>query len=345
MWTALSLSRRQCTNDELITSPDNEKLKRIRKLRSRRERERTGLFVVEGEDLVAAAEAAGAEPELVLVAGEDVEPRLLSAVSTLGSGTRVIGVYRQRLVAGRAGELSVYLHGVADPGNVGTILRAAHALCDGPVVLGPGCADPYSPKAVRASMGSVFARPPARAELAGLTGTKLALDGGGGDPAGRAGGPAAGRDLPRGRARGPAGGAVGRRPTPAPGSRCGPTAPTRSMWRWPPPWRCTSWAIGWPLMPDVQGRIAELRRDAEAAIGAALGRRRAGGAAGSLPGPQGRADRDPAGDRRAAGRGAGRPSARPETRPGRRWRSCSQAGGRSSRRPSSRTAWPPTRST
>jgi RNA methyltransferase, TrmH family len=160
----------------LITSPDNEKLKRIRKLRSRRERERTGLFVVEGEDLVAAAVAAQAEPELLLVAGEDIEPGLLGAVSTLGSGTRVIGVYRQRW-ASPGGELSVYLHGVADPGNIGTIVRAAHALCDGPVVLGPGCADPYSPKAVRASMGSVFARPPARAELAGLIGTKLALDG------------------------------------------------------------------------------------------------------------------------------------------------------------------------
>jgi RNA methyltransferase, TrmH family len=160
----------------MITSPDNEKLKQIRKLRSRRERERTGLFVVEGEDLVAAAVAAQAEPELLLVAGEDIEPGLLGAVSTLGSGTRVIGVYRQRW-ASPGGELSVYLHGVADPGNIGTIVRAAHALCDGPVVLGPGCADPYSPKAVRASMGSVFARPPARAELAGLTGTKLALDG------------------------------------------------------------------------------------------------------------------------------------------------------------------------
>jgi TrmH family RNA methyltransferase len=133
--------------------------------------------VVEGEDLVTAAAAAQAEPELLLVAGEDVEPGLLGAVSTLGSGTRVIGVYRQRWEA-PGGELSVYLHGVADPGNIGTIVRAAHALCDGPVVLGPGCADPYSPKAVRASMGSVFARPPARAELAGLTGTKLALDGG-----------------------------------------------------------------------------------------------------------------------------------------------------------------------
>lgn len=178
MWTAHFFLR--TTNDELrllITSPDNEKLKRIRKLRSRRERDRAGLFVVEGEDLVAAAELAGAEPELVLVAGEDVEPRLLSAVSTLGSGTRVIGVYRQR-TSPPGGQLSVYLHGVADPGNVGTILRVAHALCDGPVVLGPGCADPYSPKAVRASMGSVIARPPARAELAALAGTKLALDGG-----------------------------------------------------------------------------------------------------------------------------------------------------------------------
>src|SRR6059036_1058390 len=41
------------------------------------------------------------------------------------------------------------------------------------------------------------------------------------------------------------------------------------MWRWPPPWRCMTWVIGWPRMPDVQGRIGELRRDAEAAIGAA----------------------------------------------------------------------------
>ncbi|HXF00997.1 MAG TPA: RNA methyltransferase [Solirubrobacterales bacterium] len=161
----------------MISSLHNENLKRIRKLRSRRERERTGLFVVEGEDLVGAAVAAGVEPELILVAGQDVEPELLNAVSTLGSGARVIGVYPQRWGT-LGGKLSAYLHGVADPGNIGTVIRAAHALCDGPVVLGPGCADPYSPKAVRASMGSVFARPPARAEMAGLAGMKLALDGG-----------------------------------------------------------------------------------------------------------------------------------------------------------------------
>ena len=59
---------------------------------------------------------------------------------------------------------------------MGTIIRSAHALADATVVLGPGCADPYSPKAVRASMGSIFARPPARATLDDLDGHKVALD-------------------------------------------------------------------------------------------------------------------------------------------------------------------------
>lgn len=161
----------------MITSRDNNQLKQIHKLQRKKERDATGLFAAEGEDLIAAAEAAGWTPEMLLRAGEDVEPELLDRVSALGSGTRVIGVYRQRWSEPR-GETCVYLHGVGDPGNVGTVVRAAHALCDGPVVLGPGCADPYGPKAVRASMGSLFARPPARAVLSELTGTKLALDGG-----------------------------------------------------------------------------------------------------------------------------------------------------------------------
>jgi len=162
----------------MITSRDNAQLKQIHKLQRKKERDATGLFAAEGEDLVAAAEAAGWTPEILLRAGEDVEPELLDRVSSLGSGTRVIGVYRQRSSEPR-GDVCVYLHGIGDPGNVGTIVRAAHALCDGPVVLGPGCADPCGPKAVRASMGSLFARPPARAALADLAGFKLALDGDG----------------------------------------------------------------------------------------------------------------------------------------------------------------------
>lgn len=146
----------------MIASPQNEKLKLVRRLRERKHREREGLFVTEGEDLVEAGLAAGAEPRLLLCAagsglgGEEVEPGLLAEVSALGSGTRAIGVWPQAWAVA-AQPPCVYLQGVADPGNVGAIVRSVDALLGGSVVLGPGCADPHGPKAVRASMGSVFA--------------------------------------------------------------------------------------------------------------------------------------------------------------------------------------------
>jgi TrmH family RNA methyltransferase len=165
----------------VITSPHNEKLKLVRKLHDRKHRDREGLFVAEGEDLIAAAAAAGVEPELVLVAGEDVESGLLDAVSTLGSGTRALGVYRRRW-SEPGGPVCVYLHAVADPGNVGAAIRTAHGLVEGTLVLGPGCADPYSPKAVRATMGSIFAQPIARADVEATPRPRVALSAHGGRP-------------------------------------------------------------------------------------------------------------------------------------------------------------------
>jgi len=159
----------------MITASDNSQLKLIRRLQRKRERNQLGLFSAEGEDLIVAAAANGWEPEVLLWSGQDVEPELLDRVSSLGSGSRVIGVYRKRF-SEPGGRLSVYLHGVADPGNVGSVLRSAHALSDGPVMLGPGCADPFGPKAVRASMGSLFSRPPAKASWRELQGTTIALD-------------------------------------------------------------------------------------------------------------------------------------------------------------------------
>jgi RNA methyltransferase, TrmH family len=147
-----------------ITSPHNEKLKLVHRLGRRRSREREGLFVGEGEDLLAAAKAAGADPvELLTAAGEglggtEVEPALLARVSTLGSGTRAIGIWRQRWASSPEAPC-VYLHGISDPGNVGAVVRSAAALVGGSVVLGPDCADPYGPRAVRASMGAVFSEP------------------------------------------------------------------------------------------------------------------------------------------------------------------------------------------
>lgn len=145
----------------MITSPQNEKLKLIRKLADRRHRVREAAFLTEGEDLLEAGLAAGAKPRIVVcaagshLAGEEVEPSLLDSVSSLGSGTRVVAVWPQRWFESTA-PTCIYLHAVADPGNVGAIVRSVHALIAATVVIGPGCADPYSPKAVRASMGSIF---------------------------------------------------------------------------------------------------------------------------------------------------------------------------------------------
>ena len=167
-----------------ITSPHNEKLKEVRRLNGRRrERARLGRFVAEGEDLLAAAEAAGWAPVARLVAadsgleGDDVLPELLAAASELGSGTRALAVYEQRWAAAATGPVCVYLHGVRDPGNVGTVLRSAQAFGAACVAFGPRTADPYSPKAVRASMGAIFEVPLARADdIHSLPGTTLALD-------------------------------------------------------------------------------------------------------------------------------------------------------------------------
>lgn len=184
----------------MIDSPDNRHLKDLRKLRTAHGRAKSGpprRFVAEGEDLVAAAQAAGWTAVERYVAagtgldGTEVEAELLAGASSLGSGTRILAVYEERWGA-PAGPLCVYLHGVADPGNVGTILRSALAFGAASVVLGPGTADPFGPKAVRASMGAVFAVPVARVTetdprtlLAALPGRAVAL-------AARAGTPLAG---------------------------------------------------------------------------------------------------------------------------------------------------------
>ncbi len=166
-----------------ITSPHNEHLKGIRKLNQRRRaRRQAGRFVAEGEDLLASADAAGWQPlERYCAAGSglpgtEVEPKLLDAASELGSGTRTLAVYEERWAPAPAGPVCVYLHGVHDPGNVGTILRSAEAFGAASVAIGPGTADPFGPKAVRASMGAVFTVPLAHAAaLHELPGETVAL--------------------------------------------------------------------------------------------------------------------------------------------------------------------------
>jgi len=159
----------------VITSASNPRLKLVRKLASGRQRSKLGLFASEGEDLVAAGLAAGLQPVEALVdasrppdlpgleCAEEVEPTLLAELSTLAHPPRVIAVFRRadlpRELAPAAG---LALWHVGDPGNVGTLVRTADGLGPAFVALSEGCADPTSPKALRASMGAIFRVPVGR---------------------------------------------------------------------------------------------------------------------------------------------------------------------------------------
>jgi RNA methyltransferase, TrmH family len=150
----------------VITSRENPRLKLVRKLGSRQQRQKLGLFACEGEDLVEAALDGGWELEFALVDAarpaavsgdrvEQVASQLLAEVSTLGHAPWVIGVFRAARPERELPELGLELWRVGDPGNLGTLARACDAF-GAYLAVSAGCADPFGPKALRASMGSVF---------------------------------------------------------------------------------------------------------------------------------------------------------------------------------------------
>jgi TrmH family RNA methyltransferase len=157
----------------VITSKDNPKLKLVRALQRKKEREESGLFACEGEDLCDAALAAGIEPvELLVRAGAgclpcsfgrhpatvSVDAELLAGISTLPHPPRAVGVFRRDDLPRGAREMCLALWQLSDPGNVGTLIRSADAF-GAAVALSEGCADPLSQKALRASAGAIFRVP------------------------------------------------------------------------------------------------------------------------------------------------------------------------------------------
>jgi len=166
-----------------VTSARNPALALARALQAKKVRRERRLLVAEGEDLVEAALARGVRPLALLLDEERLDdlrelldetgdlaeryavpPRLLARASGLAAPPRVLAVLPQpgphhfRTVAFPP-RIALYLAGVADPGNVGTLVRTGAGLgCDW-VALGSGSADPYHPRAVRAAMGATYALP------------------------------------------------------------------------------------------------------------------------------------------------------------------------------------------
>ncbi len=138
----------------------NAALKRLARLKQKKHREAERLFLAEGRTLV---EEAPTPPKHLLTAPGDV-----TKLSTLTTPTGPIAVFPFLNVSAsellEKSERIMLLHGVQDPGNVGTVIRTAHAFGAG-VALSPDTADLYNLKTVRATMGSIFHAPIARQVL------------------------------------------------------------------------------------------------------------------------------------------------------------------------------------
>jgi TrmH family RNA methyltransferase len=170
-----------------VTSPANPIVKAVRALHQRKARVESGLFLAEGAKLILDALEARWVPQMIVAltpgeadgavaslaakarsAGADVVftgPAVLEKLARRDNPQTVLGVFEQRFVplAALTSGTIVVLEGPRDPGNVGTIVRTADALgAAGVVLVGPS-ADPFGVEAVRATMGSVFHVPIARA--------------------------------------------------------------------------------------------------------------------------------------------------------------------------------------
>ncbi len=140
-----------------ISSKQNPLVKRIREAI----REHADEIVIEGPKAVADAIASGWKPIHVIERGVHVTDDVFDAISDTRTTQGVLGLFerphaRAAEILARRDTIAVALDGVQDPGNVGTIVRLAAAFDAAGVLLLPGCADPYGPKAIRASAGAVL---------------------------------------------------------------------------------------------------------------------------------------------------------------------------------------------
>ncbi len=162
-----------------ISSAQNPTIKLIRSLEDKKGRREANLFVAEGLAMLERAEGLGWEPEYLVATKpvymfDGVKPlivtdKLMAELSAQNNPHDVLAVFKQRFQPHAAKEgLWLALEEIRDPGNLGTILRTADGAGASGVILVGDCCDPYSPEAVRASTGSIFAMPVVKMSVAAL---------------------------------------------------------------------------------------------------------------------------------------------------------------------------------
>ena len=148
----------------LYTSIDNKKIKDIKKLNTKKYRDKEGLFLVEGEHLVLEAYKTGCLVELLLeeetVLPLDIETNyisnnVLNYISELDTPQKVIGICKKKN-ENELGNRILVLDDIQDPGNLGTIIRSCVAFNIDSIILSDNSVDLYNSKVVRASQGLIF---------------------------------------------------------------------------------------------------------------------------------------------------------------------------------------------
>ncbi len=164
----MRLNATPVTVEPVITSLDNPRVKEVLRLRTSRERRKSGLLVAEGPREVERALAAGLRAEAIYVApeliewasGEEVSAKVLAKMAYRAEPEGVIGVFAaptHELPASPS--LLIVCVGIEKPGNLGAIARSASAAGADALIIAEGVVDPFNPNAIRASTGAVFTLP------------------------------------------------------------------------------------------------------------------------------------------------------------------------------------------
>ncbi|SHI74321.1 RNA methyltransferase, TrmH family [Dethiosulfatibacter aminovorans DSM 17477] len=156
----------------MIKSADNKKIKLVRSLFTKKNRDKLGLYIAEGETLVDEYASGTDLIEFILVSEDcksqkfvsdedlvfSVEKKIFKSISNTSNSQGILAVVRKResnIEDLLRSNLIVFIDALQDPGNMGTIIRSADAFNALALVVNKGCVDVYNPKTVRSAMGSM----------------------------------------------------------------------------------------------------------------------------------------------------------------------------------------------